>query len=337
MRADIFYPYALDPAGSIVNAAHAPRSDHYSCIACGERMVLKRGEIKRPHFAHYTENPNCKPETVLHMTAKNLIKAGLDTAIRMKSQYPFTWHCSVCDKAHKGDLARAPRDVKTEVNLDGVRPDILVSSVKGKPLVAIEVVVTHRPEQEAIEAYKKLKLPVLLVEPRWEDLEKFRNSLGMVEAWQAPCQAKRCPKCGGLMKDVVVGAFAGHKCDKCRKPVLDFGLVIGDSAYFPEWSRGMVKPARSVGVYIKRIPIGNYGKGVWVLKCPHCGYSDRIYCYEEPWFEDVVMQRQPIVNTRPYYRCETCDIWIEQKRAAKSMTAQKPLNIPPREKGASNE
>jgi len=337
MRKDILYPYALDKGGLIVKAVDAPRSDIYSCIGCAERMVLRRGEIKRPYFAHYTENLNCKPETVLHKMAKDTIKAGIDTALSLNFEYPFNWRCPVCNQEHSGDLARSTREVKTEVSLDGVRPDILLSSIKEKPLVAIEVVVTHSPEQEAIEAYKRLKLPVLLVEPEWEDLEKLKSGLGMVEAWQAPCRAKRCPKCHGPMEEVIVGAFAGHKCDKCGKPVLAFGLVMGSGGYFPDWTPGMFKPAKSVGVNLKSITIAKDGTKVTVLKCNACGYSDDVSWYRDPWFDDVVMHDCSAVKTKPYYRCEKCDTWLEKIRTVKPMTALETLNPCDREKGASNE
>ncbi|GAJ18742.1 unnamed protein product, partial [marine sediment metagenome] len=147
--------------------------------------------------------------------AKDNIKAGIDKALSLKFEYPFTWFCAVCDKEHKGNLARSPREVKTEVSLDGVRPDILITSMKEKPLVAIEVVVTHSPEKEAIEAYKRLKLPVLLIRPGWEDLDNLKSGLGLVEAWQAPCEANPCPKCGGPMEEVVAGVFEGEKCYNC--------------------------------------------------------------------------------------------------------------------------
>jgi len=337
----IIYPYALDKAGLIVKAVDAPRSEIYSCIACGERMVVRRGEIKRPYFAHYTENPNCKPETVLHMMAKDIIKAGLDTAIKMKYEYPFTWWCPVCHHHHKGDLARSTRDVKTEVSLDGVRPDILVSSTNGKPLVAIEVVVTHSPEQEAIQAYKKLKLPVLLIRPRWEHLENLKSGLGLVEAWQAPCKAKRCPKCHRPMEEVVIGGFAGYHCDKCGKPLLALGLVSGNGGYFSEWTPGIVKVAHTVGVNLTTVPIEHSRKRIGVLKCPACGYYDMFEWIYDPWFDDVAMTSEPPVKTKPYYRCQNCDLWIDRQERALikkkgSQLNDRPETLNPPTKGERN-
>jgi len=333
----IIYPYALDKAGLVVKAVDAPRTEIYSCIACGERMVLRRGEIKRPYFAHYTENPTCKPETVLHMMAKDIIKAGLDTAIKMKYEYPFTWHCPICDQEHKGNLALSPREVKTEVSLDGVRPDILVSSTNGKPLVAIEVVVTHSPEQEAIDAYKQLKLPVLLVEPGWEDLKHLSSGLGPVEAWRAPCRAKRCPKCGRILRHLSISSVEAYPCKKCGKRI----RVIwpGGCEPYPEESRSksMIAPASMVGVKLKWLKQPGFNHWYAYHICPYCGHPSSdvpIYTYDL----NMAMENYPQPDrTAEFYYCETCDIWIEKKGAANSMTAPKPLTPERREKGTRNE
>ncbi|MBA7702575.1 hypothetical protein ES703_111344 [subsurface metagenome] len=300
-------------------------------------MVLRRGEIKRPYFAHYTENPNCKPETVIHKMAKDNIKEGIDTASSYDLKYPFTWRCPICDQEHGGNLARSTREVRTEVSFDGVRPDILLSSMKGKPLVAIEVVVTHRPEQKAIEAYKRLKLPVILVKPAWEDLEKLKTGLGEVEAWQAPCKAKRCPKCKRPMKEVVIGAFKGVSCSYCGKPMLVMGLACDKERYFEELGPGVIKPAQSVGVLIEELEVPRYRYSPIVHRCPTCGALQGGKWGEREYITDSVADREDLVKSKPYYRCETCDTWLEKKRAAKSITALKPLTPRIREKGPNNE
>lgn len=308
----LLYPYALDKGGSIVKAVDAPRSEIYSCIACGERMVLRRGEIKRPHFAHHTENPNCTPETVLHKMAKDSIREGIENAMSLRLKYPFTWDCPVCKQSHKGNLTRRTREVKTEVNLDGVRPDILITSMKEKPLVAIEVIVTHSPEQEAIEAYKRLKIPVLLVEPWWEDLEKFKRGLGLVEAWQAPCKAKPCPECGGPMEEVVAGLFIGPKCFNCGKKIPVFSFVKYGAADLQDWTPGMFEPALSLGVRIKKTSMLFGPSYAIAIMCPYCETFAGANWYFHDWFNSKFIQGKAPVKTKPYYRCRACDLWIEK-------------------------
>jgi len=333
----IIYPYALDQAGSIVKAVDAPRSDIYYCIGCGERMVLRRGEIKRPYFAHYTENPNCKPETVIHKMAKDNIKEGIDTASSYDLKYPFTWRCPICDQEHGGNLARSKREVRTEVSFDGVRPDILLSSMKGKPLVAIEVVVTHSPEQETIEAYKRLKLPVILVKPAWEDLEKLKTGLGEVEAWQATCKAKRCPKCKSILRHTKISSVNTHPCFRCHKRV----RVLWPGDYDPygsrERSKSMIGPASMVGVKLRMAKSKKDGSQYAFHICPHCGKPQGDpYIYNFKTVTHMINDIKPDCTVEFYY-CARCDTWLEKKRAAKSITALKPLTPRIREKGPNNE
>jgi len=330
----IQYPYALDKSGSIVKAVDTPRSELYTCISCGERMVLRRGEIKRPYFAHYTEDLNCTPETVIHKMAKDNIKTGIDRALKWKFKYQFTWRCPVCNQDHKGDLALSPREVKTEVSLDGVRPDILLSSIKGKPLVAVEVVVTHSPEQEAIEAYKRLKMPVLLIRPGWEDLEKLKTGLGQVKAWKARCRAKRCPKCKSILRHTKISSVNTRHCWKCGKLV----RVLWPGGFNPydsrERSKSMIGPASMVGVKLRMRKAKTDRRQYAFHECPYCGKPQGdTYIYTD-WFNEEMIN-----NTKPdriveFYYCDRCDTWLEKKRAANSMTALQTLNPSDREKGA---
>ncbi len=50
----------------------ASRGNNLSCHFCLERIVYKHGQIKIPHFAHYTRNPDCdlSNETLEHLSGK---------------------------------------------------------------------------------------------------------------------------------------------------------------------------------------------------------------------------------------------------------------------------
>jgi len=234
----------------------------------------------------------------------------------LKFDYPFAWRCQVCNQEHKGNLTRSTREVKTEVSLDGVRPDILVSSTKGKSLVAIEVIVTHRPEQEAIEAYKRLKLPVLLVEPGWEDLEKLSSGLGLVEAWQVLCVAKRCPRCKGQMEEIDIGVFTGRNCYKCGGPLLSIALVKGKIASFINLAPGIIKPARGLGVLMKKVHTVIYHLDIAVDQCPACRALQVGHPHEVKYISDLETGGRKLVKRKPCYRCQNCDTWIDRQEEA---------------------
>jgi len=307
MRNDILYPYALDKVHSIVKAVDAPRSDIYSCMNCGERMVLRRGEIKRPYFAHHTENPNCSPETVLHKMAKDNIKAGIDAALSSGFKYPFTWRCHVCNQEHVGDLALSPRDVNIEVSLDGVRPDILLSSMEGKPMAAIEVVVSHSPDQDAIEAYKRLKLPVLMVKPGWEDLKDLKSGLAVFETLNVPCRALKCPKCHQILHKIKASSMYGHRCWKCHNKISVLWFDSMDP--WPSWStqESKISIARKVGIELKWMYSKAETRKYIAHFCPSCGViQGDAYIYNIGAWEHGIENYREDESTECYI-CPHCE------------------------------
>ena len=45
--------FAIDEKGNRINAIFAEKGKKYICPECGGTVILKYGEIKEPHFAHY--------------------------------------------------------------------------------------------------------------------------------------------------------------------------------------------------------------------------------------------------------------------------------------------
>src|SRR5690606_2683818 len=121
-------------------------------------MVARHGTKNRPHFAHKVETNACSPETALHRLAKEAIRRGVEDALRDSRPYEFEWRCPVCWAGNWGNLAVTPRRILVEEELDGIRPDLLAVNESNKPLVAIEVVVTHLPEEETLNTYERRKL-----------------------------------------------------------------------------------------------------------------------------------------------------------------------------------
>ena len=63
-----------------------------------------------------------------------------------------------------------------ERSLGPVQPDIAVLDTAGQPRLAVEVVVTHRPEPEALAWYLDNNIGVLVVEPTWETIKELRKA-----------------------------------------------------------------------------------------------------------------------------------------------------------------
>lgn len=64
-------------------ATIADKSNKYKCPSCDKDIILRKGKIKRPHFAHFKSTNPCnyydRPnETQIHKDAKMLLKTLLD-------------------------------------------------------------------------------------------------------------------------------------------------------------------------------------------------------------------------------------------------------------------
>lgn len=220
---NILYPYAVDETGATVSATIAPAAAAYYCIGCGQRMVLRRGPKNRPHFAHSVETNACSPETVLHHLAKEAIRRGIEGALYGNRSYEFEWRCSVCGATNRGDLAVTPRRIFMEAELGSIRPDLLAVNESNKPLVAIEVVVTHAPTEETLREYRRRKLPVAIIEEvGWDDLADLEQSLLHVSvrvlnaSCRSPSHPPACPRCRRPMKSIEVEVWQGYSCYRCH-------------------------------------------------------------------------------------------------------------------------
>ncbi len=149
------------------------------------------------------------------------------------------WKCSQCHRIHGGNLLKRAVSVALEQVLGEARPDLLLKDSNGKPVVAIEVIVTHAPEQSAYDFYSKNDIAV--VEIRIEDgavLETFRELRELKPDAVSICTQKKCPNCrkplGLKMLHIVVG-----DCYRCHSPMkvafIDAeGMVLQTPAFSPQ-------------------------------------------------------------------------------------------------------
>lgn len=63
--------YALTSGGTLARASTALRTEgvSFQCLDCGERLKLRRGEIRAAHFSHLSDS-SCTGEGVIHHAAK---------------------------------------------------------------------------------------------------------------------------------------------------------------------------------------------------------------------------------------------------------------------------
>lgn len=148
--------------GALVHISHADSglACGCQCPGCGEKLVAKKGQVQRHHFAH-ASGANCLAgvESALHMAAKDILSAkrrivlpavivrfnGGKRAIELAPQRPYE-----------------VSDVRLEKRVEGIIPDVL-ANVEGRDL-AIEIFVTHRVDECKNERFRKLGLSVIEID-----------------------------------------------------------------------------------------------------------------------------------------------------------------------------
>ena len=135
--------------------AEALKGKEYKCVDCDERVILRKGTVRRPHFAHYAAT-NCEyydhpNESQIHKDAKMLMAKLLTE----KRSIQFCWDCDYEGCNVYSDTC-AFSEVPTIIYKDGdevvveyrskdnkwVADVALVNN--GEPRYIIEILNTHR-------------------------------------------------------------------------------------------------------------------------------------------------------------------------------------------------
>ena len=160
---DILYTIAFDAQGELVKAVDATKGVAYSCPDCGGELISRRSlemkkGAKRPHYAHTVHNPNCNPESALHFGFKRLLSKRIEHSLDIREPLPMSWSCTFCDREHKGNLIKKAVRVQEEHDLGVCKPDIALLDGNGQPVWAIEVKVSHAPEEYALTYYREHRI-----------------------------------------------------------------------------------------------------------------------------------------------------------------------------------
>ena len=80
-----------------VTPSNGIKGNSYKCIECDKKVILKKGKIRIPHFAHYAQTNTCHyydhpNEAQIHKDAKMLMAQLL----KDKKKILFTWECKLC-------------------------------------------------------------------------------------------------------------------------------------------------------------------------------------------------------------------------------------------------
>lgn len=249
MSKEILYSFANDDCGNVVAAYTAQRGQTYFCPSCNGEMVSRMGKKVRPHYAHKSLSPNCSPESALHFGFKRLLYNRIFTSLSKGESLTIQWDCKSCCGSHTGDLLRRTTLVEEECSLGACRPDIGLLDKSGNVVAVIEVVVTHPPDETAIEYYQAKGIPLVVFHLK-SDSELSRASEEILKPDLVDaCLNPRCPKCQrhkSRQRLLIIDA----KCWKCNSP-MKVSALRGDAGYEGGFTDEHIALAAEHGSFIK--------------------------------------------------------------------------------------
>ncbi|HFB98661.1 MAG TPA: hypothetical protein ENJ62_05935, partial [Bryobacterales bacterium] len=155
-------PYALAPSGKIVDPEDARKEDGpFLCPACRGRVLLRRGPVRRAHFAHPGQT-RCSPETALHAAAKRRVAQAVAAWLDGTGPRPrIERECPICFAPYEQAVPDSVRGVRVEQALpSGYVADVAL--LGGDPRhvrAAVEIRACH-----AVETTKKRNIGVPYLE-----------------------------------------------------------------------------------------------------------------------------------------------------------------------------
>ncbi len=180
-------PVAFTDDGRVVRPDQAEPNQPYRCPGCSAEVVLRRGEVRRAHFAH-RHGEGCSPDSAAHRAAKRLVvQVVLDWKDRGGPRPCITRPCPRygCSGGVTQDIPEDITHAAEEVRLpDGSVADVVL--FRGDhPAAAVEILATHRVSEAKARRltipWVELEAAAVLERPYWwtavqDGLRPFRCS-----------------------------------------------------------------------------------------------------------------------------------------------------------------
>ena len=274
-------PVAVSSDGSYVRPHDAVPSQAYRCAGCGADVVLRRGEVRRPHFAH-RGGEGCSSESTLHRAAKAELlrvveewKSGTGPRPCVSRPCPRFG----CDGGVVQDIPDDITHAAAEVRLrGGVVADVVLYRGE-KPAAVIEVLATSRVGDEKARRFTspwvELRAEDVLDRPYWwvavqDGLQPFTcpSCVKRVEAQNVELRdiSGRALRLAELQQFALPPSppyhYVPHACWRCGSEMLAY-LWPGGSDHSP------VRPPDPIPETVQhRVTegAGNY----WANCCPRC-------------------------------------------------------------------
>ena len=282
-------PYG-EQDGHLVHVDMVPRGLACNCICpvCRGTLIARQGETNAHHFAHHQDD-NCDGETLLHYLGKHLLCSRISLAISRREGILFSWRCRECEDVHQGDLIEEASSVRLEESLGNIQPDVTLFDQHRRPLVLVEVVVTHESEQSVWAYARDNETDLVIFRITENDLEHLERGTPLIPsmALVARCNRPKCSACGRPQRrrSLYVMDIACVNCShsarqsivKTDTPLLQF--------YGPEgFNDSEIAIAEQAGVQLRLQQSNYFGFTYLANTCPECEKpSSHLYSYEGVW------------------------------------------------------
>lgn len=296
---DLLLPYAYDSTGNLVYIDCARKDVTYKCPHCGESLTLNLCHIpegqkyhRRNHFSHPKGSPdNHCSESFLHKLFKEKVAECLRQKIaNNEREFKFRWFCKWCNHFHEGNLLKNSVDVRLEHDLGVCQSDIALLDKDGNVRVAIEIVVTHKPEPETLQYYKENKIGCLQIEVNdFEDCKRVEAKLSRPDIFflweplycksieEVSCSVPICEKCGQEKHEakMIIGYDFCFRCnEKIRMAIIKNAKNL--KVYSPEhFTKNEIEFAKANGANIRHYTSKKRRETFYANICDCCGMFGR--------------------------------------------------------------
>lgn len=172
----------------------ASKSNEYKCPDCDKKVMLKKGKIKRPHFAHFKSQNTCNyynhpGESQIHFYAKELLKYVLQNK-----------KCMICRKC---DLCRGNIEQSIVVNATNIVKKEYIFEYNGKKIADVAVIDNNNIKYIFEIYHKHATLEVNRPEP-WFEIEAT-NLIQNIE--------------NNTNESILIDCIRSQKCDVCSTAI----------------------------------------------------------------------------------------------------------------------
>lgn len=305
--------------GDLVHVSMVEKGFKCECICpeCKVPLIARKGPYKIHHFAH-KGGSNCKGETLLHTCGKRIIQDRLVRALSTHQSLPMEWKCNECPDQHEGNLIRSGHSVELEYSFGVCRPDLTLFDKDKKPVVFIEIVVSHQPGQNVYsyaEEHSIRIVEILISSP--DDLEKLASDEPIRPASVNVCTRPKCGKCASSLSRQYLHVVSGS-CWKCDNE-MKFALIDQEHATIgpEEFSQEQARIASEHGALLKEKYNRNLRGRYLSNTCPNCNVINLYFYHNYDYW-----QRKTGIPVG-----HTCGNCREQEVRAKRSTYYEPISI----------